>query len=91
MDFYWAEQRSRSAIAIARKVVRTEKAEAQPRSLGRFTKTAPTLLQDRSAAERARKREELLQTKFDEYISESIEQIATLQAQHSQALANLDS
>jgi hypothetical protein len=92
MEFSWAQQRSRSACAnaIAGRIVRSERAEAQPRQLGRFVKSAPTLLPERTAAERAQRREEVLQLKLDKYIKESKEHIANMQAQHSQALANLN-
>lgn len=92
MDFNRAGQRSRTASskAIASKVVRAEKAEAQPRTLDRFTKAAPTLFPDRSPAERARKREEVLRSKLDKHIAEAKEQITILQSQHAQALANIN-
>jgi hypothetical protein len=92
MEFQWAQQRSRTACAqhFASKIVRAEKAASQPRTLGRFVKTAPTLLPERTAAERAARREEVLQSRLDKHISESKERIAHLQAQHSQALANLN-
>lgn len=92
MEFSWAAQRSRTAFAktIAGRIVRAEKAAAQPQTLGRFMKAAPTLLPERTPAERAQRREEVLQSKFDNYVLESKEHIATLQSQHSQALANLN-
>jgi cell division protein ZapA (FtsZ GTPase activity inhibitor) len=92
MEFTWAGQRSRTACAtaIAGKVVRAERAAAQPRTLGRFKKAAPTVLPDRSATERAQRREEVLQSRLDKQIAESREYIANLQTQHAQALANLN-
>jgi hypothetical protein len=89
MDLTWATHRSRTACAKAQaaKIIRAEIVAAKSRVGGQFVKETkrdgPSV---RTPAERAEKREEVLQSKFDKYIVETRNQIAELKAQHANAL-----
>jgi siroheme synthase (precorrin-2 oxidase/ferrochelatase) len=89
MDLIWATHRSRTACAKAQaaKIIRAEIIAAKPRVGGQFVKetkrAGPSV---RTPAERAEKREEVLQSKFDKYTVETRNSIAELKAQHDNAV-----
>jgi hypothetical protein len=91
MDFTWTSHRSRTACAqsFAAKALRAHVTAAKPQEAGRFIKTASVQLPPRAPAERAERREEVIQARCDKYIEETKSRIATLQASQSQVVQNL--
>jgi hypothetical protein len=92
MEFTWAAQRSRSACAqnFTAKALRAEVIAAKPREQGRFKKTGPSAtLPPRAPAERAERREEVVQARFDKYIEDTRITIAAQEKKHYEAFQNL--
>jgi hypothetical protein len=95
MEFTWASYRCTCACAkafahsIARAKIKAEILAEQPRLGGRFSKSAPKPPLERTPAERAEKREEIIQSKFDKYVAETRDQTQALATQHALALGNL--
>jgi hypothetical protein len=92
MEFSWAAQKSRTTCAqiSAARALRAEVTAPKPREQGRFKKTGVSVeLPPRAPPERAERREEVIQARFDKYIENTRIAIAAQDKKHCEALQNL--